>query len=81
MTREEQLCLVFIPPLVTVLLNAEKEKGASLTQEEVLHIRDSATCMAVKISDALKMEDERGYADIVAEDAWNEWQSIRQELL
>jgi len=81
MSNDEQLCLVFIPALVTILLKAEKEKGGPLTEEEVISIRDSSTCMAVKFSDALKMDDERGYSDIVAEDVWNEWQGIRNELI
>lgn len=81
MSNDEQLCLVFIPALVTTLLKAEKDKGTALSEDEVLKIRDASTCMAVKISDAFKMEQERGYSDIVAEDAWNEWQAIREELL
>ena len=80
MSDDEQLCLVFIPALVSILLNAEKEKGSLLTREEVIKIRDSSTYMAVKISDALKMEEERGYSDIVPEDVWNEWQAARKEL-
>ena len=80
MSDDEQLCLVFIPALVSILLNAEKEKGSLLTREEVIKIRDSSTCMAVKISDALKMEEERGYSDIVPEDVWSEWQAARKEL-
>lgn len=81
MSDDEQLCLVFIPALVAVLLKAEKEKGKPLTEEEVTRIRDSSTCIAVKFSDALKMDEERGYSDIVPEDVWNEWQTARLELV
>lgn len=81
MSEDEQLCLVFIPALVAILLKAEKDKGIPLTEDEVLEIRGSSTCMAVKFSDALRMDEERGYPDIVPEDAWNEWRNVRNEVL
>ncbi|MGD9918922.1 MAG: hypothetical protein AB7U46_12965 [Paenirhodobacter sp.] len=69
--------LVFLPPLVTVLTAAERAKGAPLTESEVLEIRDRATVMAVRAADAAVAAARRGYADIVAEDAWREWQRHR----
>ncbi|MCB4794539.1 hypothetical protein LGR51_08485 [Pseudomonas sp. NP21570] len=79
-TNDQDLCLVFIPALVTLLYKAEKDKGSPLTENEVIKIRDSATCMAVQFSAALEMEEKRGYPDIVAEEAWSEWQAARKEL-
>ncbi|OFJ47819.1 hypothetical protein BA896_001195 [Janthinobacterium lividum] len=77
---EDRLCLVFIPALVTVLLHAEKSLGRSLTEPEVIAIRDKAVCMTMPASQAEIMEAKRGYPDIVAEAVWPEWQSARQQL-
>lgn len=57
-----------------------KKKGTPLTELEVCNIRDQATCIAVTFATALAMEQERGYADIVAEDCWNEWQRLRRSI-
>ncbi len=75
----DQLCLVFVPALVAVLLNAETTKGTPLTEAEVLEIRDNAACMALPVAVALNMENERGYRDLVAEDCWAQWQQYRRE--
>lgn len=77
---QNNLCLVYTPALVAILLRAEKDSVAPLTESDVLTIRDKATCMTVPIDLAAKMEQERGYADIVAEEAWLEWQRVRREL-
>lgn len=76
----EPLCLVFIPALVTILLHTEKTLGRPLTEAEVIAIRDKSTCMAMPVSVAAKMEEKRGYNDIVAESVWPEWQSARLQL-
>lgn len=72
--------LVFVPPLVALLLHAEKKKGAPLTESEVLAIRDDATCIVLPFQVALAGDEARGYVDIVAEDCWQEWQRARIEL-
>lgn len=76
----DPMCLVFIPALVAILLNVEKTKGAPLTEPEVIAVRDKAACMAMPASQAAALEAKRGYPDIVAEDAWNEWRRVRTEL-
>ena len=76
----DPLCLVFIPALVTILLNVEKTMGRPLTEAEVVAIRDKAVCMAMPASEAAMMEAKRGYPDIVAEAVWPEWQSARLQL-
>lgn len=76
----DPLCLVFIPALVTVLLRTEKTLGRPLTEAEVIAIRDKAVCMAMPASQAVMMEEKRGYPDIVAEAVWPEWQSARLQL-
>lgn len=77
---EDPLCLVFIPALVTILLHTEKTLGRPLTEAEVIAIRDKAACMAMPVSMAAKMEEKRGYPDIVAETVWPDWQSARLQL-
>ena len=74
------MSLVFIPALVAILHMLEKRKGALLTETEVLEARDNAVCMAMPASEASLMEEKRGYSDIVAEDAWNEWQRVRTQI-
>ena len=75
--QEAPLVLVFVPALVAVLKAAEDNKGAPLTQDEVIDIRDHAVCMAVSFQTALEMEAERGYADIAPETAWDDWCALR----
>ena len=79
-SESDPLCLVFVPALVAVLLNAEKTKGAPLTECEVLQIRGRSVCMRVRYSVALAQEKNRGYKDIAPERCWDEWQRIRSQL-
>ncbi|SER29197.1 MULTISPECIES: hypothetical protein [Pseudomonas] len=79
-TSNNPLCLVFIPALVTVLYAAEQQKGAPLTEHEINDIRDKSTYMTVPFSLALEQGKKRGYADIVAENCWEERQSVRVQL-
>nr|WP_063572520.1 hypothetical protein [Luteibacter rhizovicinus] len=77
---KSRLCLVFIPALVTLLYKAEATLGEPLTEAQVLAIRDGASCAALPYDLAKAGEEARGYPDIVAEDAWNEWQRARRDL-
>jgi len=54
MTRD-RLVMTCIPPLVAILHNLEKQKGAPLTEQEVLEIRDRSTAVALprQVADAL----------------------------
>lgn len=65
----------FIPALIVVLTHAEQQKGAPLTEAEVLEIRDNATCMMSPRSMAQAMAEKRGYADLDPENVWAEWQA------
>lgn len=73
---DDPLIAVPIPPLVTLLVALEEQKGTPLTQEEVLKARDDAVCMTMPRSMAWKMAEQRGYRDFNPEDVWNEWQSF-----
>jgi hypothetical protein len=69
--------LVYLPPLLFRLHRAERDKGAPLTQAEVLAVRDRAVCMSMPLSEAREQAEARGYADLDAEDLWVEWQAAR----
>jgi len=81
MSEEEQLVFVFIPSLVSLLLRAERDKGAPLLESEVLAIRDGATCVATPADGARAVQDERGYEDIDPERCWAAWSAARTSLL
>ncbi len=77
---DDDLQLVFIPALVAILLNQERRKGAPLTEEEVLAIRDDAAHMALPRDAVAEMVRQRGYDDIDPENAWEDWTAIRPTL-
>ena len=70
----------FVPALALLLRQAEEAKGSPLTRAEVLQVRDKGTCMMLRSSVALEMEEKRGFRDIDPEDCWEEWQALRQAL-
>ena len=80
MPDNEDLVFVFTPSLIATLLAAERNKGSALTEHEVLNIRDNAEVVASLPSDALKVEERRGYRDIDPEACWLQWQEARKEL-
>lgn len=77
---EEILVPVFMPPLVNLLVNAERLKGSALTKEEVLAMRDKAVCMMLRQTAAREMAAKRGYVDINPATVWEEWQVARKTL-
>ncbi|NNG37366.1 hypothetical protein [Nakamurella aerolata] len=80
MAADDELVLSFIPPLVAVLLDAERSKGSPLTEDEVLFLRDDSTCIAVERSVAEAVAEQRGYPDIDPDRCWEQWQDIREQL-
>jgi hypothetical protein len=77
---DEKLVMVFMPTLVSTLLRHENEKRSALTKDEVLHIRDNATCVMLPAANAKAVEQNRGYADIDSASCWEQWQVIRVHL-
>ena len=75
---EEVLVPVFMPALVAVLLRAEKDKGAPLTEAEVLALRDGAQCAMAPRDVTAAVAEGRGYADLDPEDCWAQWQVARR---
>ena len=75
---------VFLNPLAVLLAEREKQKGAPLTEPEVVDVRDTAACTFMPLSQA-----EQFYASLDAqmpiprlhpERLWEQWQSLRQHL-
>jgi hypothetical protein len=71
---------VFVPALVFLLHDAEKQKGSPLTEEEVFEIRDKGPCVMMQVEDAIKLDEQRGYNDLDPEDVWEQWQEARAQL-
>lgn len=80
MSADDDLVLQFIPALVAILLNAERAKGSPLTEDEVLEIRDGATCMRLPRSSTEAVAAQRGYDDLDPERAWVQWQVVRTQF-
>ncbi len=78
---EPKLILTCIPTLLSTLLNREQEKGSPLTKQEVLEIRDNAPAVALPEDVATKVEADRGYRDINADNVWEEWRKARVDLI
>lgn len=77
----DNVLIVHVPSLVATLWAAEKEKGAPLTEQEVLDIRDNSPAIAMRPSELQEVEASRGYQDIDPEQCWAEWQAARKNLL
>jgi hypothetical protein len=69
----EGTLLVFVPSLAALLTRAEQLKGAELTRKEVFRIRDHCNVIVTASRTARAMEEQRGYADLDANDPWNGW--------
>ena len=74
------LVIVPVPALVVTLKHAEDRKGSPLTESEVLAIRDSAPCIAMRQAEAAEVSEARGYSDIDPLRCWEDWQQVRLEL-
>jgi hypothetical protein len=78
--RESGLLIVPVPALVAILLKLEQDKGAPLTEAEVLHARDNVECIAMPAFARDEIAASRGYDDIDPENVWAEWQAVRPTL-
>ena len=77
---DDPLVPVFIPALVSILLRAEREYGSPLSREQVLAIRDKCAVIMLPEKQAAMMAEQRGYDDIDPEQAWEQWQEVRQQF-
>jgi hypothetical protein len=71
---------VFIPSLVSVLKGHELDKGTQLTEQEVIAIRGKSIPVALSRSDALRLEDHRGYQDVDPAHCWETWRKLRNTM-
>ncbi|GLS34502.1 hypothetical protein GCM10010869_00900 [Mesorhizobium tianshanense] len=78
--QAEKLFIVPVTALVATLLAAEREKGAPLTEGEVLQIRDQAPSIAMPAHAYRAVIKVWGYDDIDPENVWGEWQLARKSL-
>ena len=72
-----ELRMNFVPALRALLGAARNQKGAPLTPDEIIAIRDGGACIAMKWHDAREIERARGYADIDPERAVECWTAIK----
>jgi hypothetical protein len=77
---DESMVPVFIPPLITMLKEHERQKGSPLTEAEVLAIRDKCVTIMMRESMARQMAERRGYNDLNPDRCWKEWQQVRENL-
>lgn len=77
---DDRVRIIPVPSLVATLLNRERAKGAPLTRDEVLTIRDNCPCVAMTPEQLERVERQRGYPDIDPEWAWEQWQEARQDF-
>ncbi|MCI1678475.1 MAG: hypothetical protein LKK36_08190 [Ewingella americana] len=70
---DNDLEIVFVPPLITLLVAAQNHKGSALTQTEVEEIRDNAVCIALPSGSNSEMAAQRGYHDIDPDSVWSEY--------
>jgi hypothetical protein len=68
------------PSLAALLMRAQQlNDGAALTEAQVLRIRDGSMVMVVPHAAARAVEEQRGYADIDAADAWHSWLQLQDD--
>jgi hypothetical protein len=72
------LSLVFVPSLAALLTRAQQLNGAALAEDQVVRIRNGSLVMVVSHGDARAMEEQRGYVDIDAADAWHSWLRLQE---
>lgn len=75
----DDLEMVFVPPLATILAACEKQRGRPLTEPEVVAVRDRATVVATPRSAVVKLSATRGFRDVDPEDCWADWHRLRVE--
>ena len=73
------LSILFIPALAALLARAEELKGAPLTEDQVLGVRDGAKAVVTPADVAAAVVAQRGYAEVDPLRAWESWQSLRSE--
>ena len=68
-----------MPSLAALLTRAQQLAGAALTEDQVLRIRDASVVMVVGHDQVRAVEEERGYVDIDAANAWRNWLRLQED--
>jgi hypothetical protein len=68
-----ELAYVFVPALVALLTVAEEQCGRPLSRSQVEEIARSGVCIALKQDEARAFTRARGYSDLDADLAWEQW--------
>lgn len=71
------MATIYLPSLRGLLSDAERQKGAHLTREEVETLRDNAMCVSVPDGIACTLDLSHNVGDINAENCWEEWSRLR----
>ncbi|BCQ34590.1 hypothetical protein ERHA54_20650 [Erwinia rhapontici] len=71
------MATIYIPSLMGLLSDAERQKGASLTREEVEALRDTAMCVSIPDRIAFALDPSQNFSDINPENCWDEWSRFR----
>ncbi len=74
----EKTEFVFIPSLLSLLINAQEKSEKPLSKAQVLKIRDEANVILVTQTVAVELSNQRGYHDIYAPKVWEEWQEYQK---
>ena len=75
---DDDLVFLFLPSLIATLVHHEDKKGAPLTREDVLSIRDKCKVEAVTPEVYQQVSQKRGYDDIDPENCWAEWLDYKE---
>jgi hypothetical protein len=80
----EEMVIVFLNPLVMLLAGRERQKGAPLTEVEVLAVRDAAVCTQMTQSQAEKfyasLDSQMAIPRLDPERIWEHWQEVRGQI-
>jgi hypothetical protein len=81
MPEEEEVVIHFLPMLGQMLEAAEKNKGAMLTEEEIIQTRDDAPAIVLRREDFEKIDASRTLHDIDPQNVAYEWNRRRIEFV
>ena len=79
--ESDEVIIVHVPSLVATLLDAERRKGAPLTESEVVSIRDGSPARAIRPEELQALVERRGYEDIDPDNCWAAWCEVRDSLM
>lgn len=71
--KNDKLNYVFIPSLLSLIINAQNKKGCPLNLDELKFIRDNAICITLPVNESQELIESRGYDDINPENLWIEY--------